>query len=64
VPRILPALMLLRDLASKDWNRREWTSISRSKSSSSLGASNTVAALPRCHSFIKRKVISRRIASK
>ena len=42
----LPALMLLRDLASKDWNRREWASISRSKSSLSLGASNTAAALP------------------
>jgi hypothetical protein len=38
--------MLLRDLLSKDWNRREWASISRSKSSLSLGANSTAAALP------------------
>jgi hypothetical protein len=42
----LPALMLLRDLLSKDCKRREWANISRSKSSSSLGASNIAAALP------------------
>jgi hypothetical protein len=36
--------MLLRDLLSKNWKRREWASISRSKSSLSFGVAGLRSA--------------------